>query len=204
MIEPLIQYLRDEGFPRLNKIVLTWETAISLFVAFSFWQWGNQLFSLSPKVGDLTTGLIAYAAIALGFCVAGLTISLTIPDQDFASKLAVLKKDEESTNAYSDLLFVFSWTAIAHWFALVVLFALTLFTESNGPLLPAGHSSLRGWIVSFVACVCTYCLCQFLITLITLSQIGNVYITHLIECHTRKSGPSASTTATQSLPPSQE
>jgi hypothetical protein len=59
-------------------------------------------------VGDVTTGLIAYAAIALGFCVAGLTISLTLPDRDFASQLAFCKEKGEPTNAYSDLLFVFS------------------------------------------------------------------------------------------------
>ena len=151
---------------------------------------GDRFFSAFPKIGDLTTGLIAYASIALGFCVAGLTISLTLPDRDFATKLACLKGKDEPTNTYSDLLFVFSWTAIAHWCALIVLFTLTLFAESTSPLLPSGHSRLRGWIVSLIACICTYCLCQFLITLITLSQVGNIYIRHLVKCHANKETPS--------------
>jgi hypothetical protein len=193
MVKPIFQYLRDEGVPRLGKIVVSPESLIAVLVACAFLRWGDQCFSQSPKIGDLTTGLIAYASIALGFCVAGLTISLTLPDQDFATKLACLKKEDEPTNAYSDLLFVFSWTAIAHWCALIVLFALTLFGESTSSLLPAGHSRFRGWIVSLIAGICAYCLCQFLITLITLSQVGNIYIKHLVDCHASKPTPSNST-----------
>jgi hypothetical protein len=184
MVRPLFQYLRDEGVPRLRQILVSPESLIAILVGGAFLGWGGKFFSQFPKIGDITTGLIAYAAIALGFCVAGLTISLTLPDQDFAAKLALSKRDKEPTNAYSDLLFVFSWTAIAHWLALVVLFTLTLFAESTSPLFPVGHSCLREWIGSSIACLCTYCLCQFLITLITLSQVGNTYIKHLIECHT--------------------
>jgi hypothetical protein len=162
-------------------------------VGFVFWHWGGQLFANNPKVGDLTTGLIAYTAIALGFCVAGLTISLTLPDQDFVTNLALPMKSGEKTNAFSDLLFVFSWTAIAHWIALVALFGSALFVESQSALLLAGYSTLRLATVSIIACVCTYCLCQFFITLVTLSQIGRVYIQHLIDCHSKsKADPSES------------
>jgi hypothetical protein len=83
--------------------------------------------------------LIAYASIALGFCVAGLTISLTLPDRDFASHLATLKCPGQSTNSYSDLLFVFSWTAIAHWGVILMLFVVILLTESGSALLPIGY-----------------------------------------------------------------
>jgi hypothetical protein len=186
-VKPLYQYFKDEGRPRLRQILVSPESLIALLVGGAFLGWGGQFFSQYPKIGDLTTGLIAYASIALGFCVAGLTISLTLPDQDFATKLACLQEEGETTNAYSDLLFVFSWTAIAHWFALIVLLVFALFAESASPLLPVGHSHLRGWIVSLIACICAYCLCQFLITLITLSQVGNVYIKHLVECHSKRS-----------------
>lgn len=187
MVRPMFQYLRDEGIPRFGKILVSAESLIAIVVAIVFWKWGDRFFSQSPKIGDLATGLIAYASIALGFCVAGLTISLTLPDQDFATGLAVLKKDGEPTNAYSDLLFVFSWTAIAHWLALIVLFALTLFTEGASPLLPVGHSRFRGLCVGAIAGICAYCLCQFLITLVTLSQVGNIYVKHLADCHATKS-----------------
>ena len=187
MVRPVFQYLRDEGVPRLRKILISPESLIAILVTAAFLRWGDRVFSQYPKIGDITTGLIAYAAIALGFCVAGLTISLTLPDQAFATKLACLQGGDEPTNAYSDLLFVFSWTAIAHWLALIVLFALTLFVEGASPLLPAGHSCLRGIWIALTAGICAYCLCQFLITLITLSQVGNIYIRHLADCHAAKS-----------------
>jgi len=186
MIKPVWQYIRDEGLPRLRSILLTPETAISVIATGFFIKWGKILFSSSPKIGDVTTGLIAYAAIALGFCVAGLTISLTLPDRDFASHLAHLRNGVERTNAYSDLLFVFSWTAIAHWVALVALFFTLLFAESSGALFPTSASAVRIWSVSIVAGICVYCLCQFLITLITLSQVGRVYINHLIKKHSKE------------------
>jgi hypothetical protein len=186
MIKPVWQYVRDEALPRFRSIIFTPETAISVVATVAFVRWGKDLFSSSPKIGDVTTGLIAYAAIALGFCVAGLTISLTLPDRDFASHLAHMQHDGEVTNAYSDLLFVFSWTAIAHWAALAALFATLLFAESNSALFPSNASPLHVWAVSIVAGICVYCLCQFLITLITLSQVGRAYIDHLIRRHSKE------------------
>jgi hypothetical protein len=183
MIKPLYQYVRDEGLPRWRGIIVSPETGFSVLVCVLFFRWGWQWFASSPKVGDVTTGLIAYAAIALGFCVAGLTISLTLPDRDFASQLAFCKKEGEPTNAYSDLLFVFSWTAIVHWFALVSLFCILLFIESSSPLIPPGSAIPRIAAISLVSGICVYCLCQFLITLITLSQVGRTYILHLIAKH---------------------
>jgi hypothetical protein len=188
MLQPLKQYLVDEGAPRWRNIILTPEALLSVVVGAVFIRYGDSLFDKSPKIGDLTTGLIAYASIALGFCVAGLTISLTLPDRDFATTLAI-KQPGEPTNSYSDLLFVFSWTAVSHWFAVLVLFAVILLTESSSSLLPAGHTRMRSWIVAFIAGLCTYCLCQFLITLITLSQFGAVYIKHLTDRHAKEGQP---------------
>jgi hypothetical protein len=183
MLRALSQYITSEGRPRWRNIVLTPESFVAAAVVLAFLKFGDQLFNTFPKIGDLTTGLIAYASIALGFCVAGLTISLTLPDRDFASKLATLRRPGDKTDAYSDLLFVFSWTAIAHWVAVLALFGVILFSESSSCLLPAGHSAIRRWIVAILAGLCTYCLFQFLITLITLSQVGSVYIEFLAEHH---------------------
>jgi hypothetical protein len=114
----------------------------------------------------------------LGFCVAGLTISLTFPEPAFTKKLATVSG---TTSPYSDLLFVFSWTAIAHWCAVTTMFLVMLLVDGSSPLLPQGCSRTRLWGVSLIAGLCAYCLCQFLITLVTLSQVGSVYIKHLRE-----------------------
>jgi len=178
MLRPLSQYFRDEASPRWRKIVFSPETYLISVVIACFATFGGHLFAESPKISDMTTGLIAYASIALGFCVAGLTISLTLPEPRFTLKLA-RRKDGEPTSAYSDLLFVFSWTAIAHWFALIILFAVVLFADGAKTLLPPDHSTLRTAVVACVGGLCAYCFCYFLITLITLSQVGNLYIKDL-------------------------
>src|SRR5580698_3167572 len=98
MLRPVSDYVKREGFPRWRKLLLTSESFVALLVFLVFLRYGGSLFETSPKVGDLTTGLIAYASIALGFCIAGLTISLTLPDRDFAVKLARLQREGDSTN----------------------------------------------------------------------------------------------------------
>jgi hypothetical protein len=179
MLKPLGQYLKAEAAPRWQAIFFTWETLFSLAIVGVFVKCGDRLFETYPKVSDITTGVIAYASIALGFCVAGLTISLTLPEPKFTLRLAT--HGGQKTSAYSDLLFVFSWTAFAHWIAVLTLFAFVLFVDGSAPLLPKGHSVSRTWVVALTAGLVSYCLCQFLITLITLSQVGSVYIKFLAE-----------------------
>src|SRR5579884_687770 len=177
MLKPIYQYAKDEAWPRWRKIVLTPETLISVGIVVLFWKFGAALFAEYPKISDITTGLIAYASIAMGFCVAGLTISLTLPEPRFTLQLS--SEQNQKPSHYSDLLFVFSWTAIAHWCAVLILFAVILLADGSKTLLPAGHSGFRTAVVAVVSGICVYCFCQFLITLITLSQVGHVYIKFL-------------------------
>jgi len=176
MFKAVGQYVRDEALPRWYQILFNWECAVTAAVVGIFVRYGDRLFASYPKLSDITTGLIAYASIALGFCIAGLTISLTFPDSKFTTRMSEISG---KTSSYSDLLFVFSWTAVAHWIAVVTIFVLILLADGSQALLPAGHSAFRLWGVALIAGLCTYCLCQFLITLITLSQVGSAYIQFL-------------------------
>lgn len=179
MLKAIAQYVKDEVLPRWKDIFLSWESVISVAVIVFFGKLGSHLFFQYPKISDVTAGLIAYLSIALGFCVAGLTISLTFPQPDFTSHLATPLHHPDSKNHYSDLIFVFSWTAVAHWVALLGLFCLVLFADGSTPLFPRATSAARTWSLATLAGLCSYCLCQFLIVLITLSQVGNLYIKFL-------------------------
>lgn len=153
MFQALAQYIKDEATPRWRTIVLTWESVIALSVFIFFLKFGNRLFNAHPKVSDVSTGVIAYASIALGFCIAGLTISLTFPEPKFTLKLATPPHKGQKTNPYSDLLFVFSWTAIAHWLAVLVMFLVVLLTDGGLPLIPEGYPSFASKVgsTSFLA-----------------------------------------------------
>jgi hypothetical protein len=141
----------------------------------------------STKLGEVLTIVLAYAAIAFGFSVAGLTVALTLPDAAFVHELATRKptgKLAELTrkpNAYSDLLFVYSWTAAWHWVVLVLGFGeLAIYGAGRrvaGSGIPPATQILDGLLVLATA----YAVLQFLVTLITLSQVGNRYIERLKE-----------------------
>jgi len=177
MLKPLVQYVRDEAAPRWKEIIWTSETLLAVLAAAVFFVKGPHFFADYPKVGDLTTGIIAYASIALGFCIAGLTISLTFPEADFTRTLATTTTGNSSS--YSKLLFVFSWTAVVHWLLVVATFMVVLLVDGSSPLLPRSETVVRRAALAFTCGLCVYCLCQFLITLITLSQVGGVYINFL-------------------------
>jgi hypothetical protein len=126
---------------------------------------------------EIAATLLTYAAIALGFCLAGLTLALTLPDRDFAKRLAT-SINKRTTDAYSDLLFVFSWTAIAHWVSVVSALLLILLWQDQ-PLIPSDVLPSRRFMVALVTILVAYSFFQFLITLITLSQVGRTYINSL-------------------------
>jgi len=179
MLTTLWRYLREEAWSRAHHIVFASEVLIAILAAAALACRGEVLFHEEPKVADLAPVLLSYAAIALGFCVAGLTISLTLPDRNFAEHLVDSKPAARRHDAYSDLLFVFSWTAICHWLAVVGLVATMLVAKKSQPLMPYGASLLYRWLAALLAFTCVYSFFQFLITLITLSQVGTVYIDHL-------------------------
>jgi hypothetical protein len=186
MLRTLRSYLRSEVGPRKKEIArgsqvwlaLVAASAVALFAC----NWGIS----ATTIGAVVTVALAYAAVAFGFCLAGLTVALTLPNERFVKDLATRKPSQQQVerkgrvaNAYSDLLFVFSWTAVAHW--AIIVFGLNLLvgcgysTELIGDSYDLGERIRLGLLTFFIL----YALFQFLITVITLSQVGNRYIDHL-------------------------
>jgi len=179
MIKTLWNYFREDVACRASAILFTSEMLMALLVAVAFGWRGESAFHDGPTVIDIAPIILSYAAIAMGFCVAGLTVSLTLPDREFAEYLAKSRPNPKTQDSYSDLLFVFSWTAVCHWFAIIGLVIAILFAPKTQNLMTYGApvwSRLLGGLVVFV---CLYSFFQFLITLITLSQVGSVYLAHL-------------------------
>ncbi len=134
MFPPLHQYIKYEIWPRKRMLCRTSHMVFLGLAAVLLAWWGPHWFRAAPRVGDLTLGFISYASFVLGFCVAALALSLTLPDRDFVDFLIAYPSYAcEDKNAYSDLLFVFSWTAVVHWAAVVALFAVMLFSDSRRP-----------------------------------------------------------------------
>ena len=177
MTPPLSQYIKYEIWPRRRLLCRPAHLTFLLLVGATVAWLGPAWFNAHSSVGDLTLGLISYTSFSLGFCLAGLVVALTLPDRDFVDFLiACPSHASHDKNAYSDLLFVFSWTAVVHWITVIVLFLVMLFADERSPLVPAVHSWWRVGTVTAVAMLCLYCFMQFLLTLLTLSQIGELYV----------------------------
>jgi hypothetical protein len=178
MIKALIQYVRDETLPRSGEIFKGSELWFALVVGVACGYWGETVIPQTTKVSDVGLALLTYAAIAFGFCLAGLTLVLTLPNVELLTRLATTTPPNTKHNSYSSLLFVFTWTSFAHWILIILSVALLVLAGSNQPILPP-LSTRHQVMTGIMATLSAYCLFQFLITLFTLSQVGRLNISML-------------------------
>lgn len=124
---------------------------------------------------------ITYAAIAFGFSLSTALVLLTLPRLEF---LLFLKSEQGATsdsNALEDLLFIFVWTGILHWGLIAMTILLWSASEPGAPLLASTSSWLDRLLVGGWMGVGIYALAQFLVSIITLQQLGRVYVTQGLE-----------------------
>jgi hypothetical protein len=179
VIRAILTYGKDEVCPRIGAILRGSEFWIAGVLASACGTFGDRWLLGGLKVADAVMVLLTYCAIALGFCVAGLTIALTLPDREFARKLANHHADGRKCDAYSDLLFVFSWTALCHWCSIVVLVLGLILGGANQSILAMSAGIARRVFVGAATWLSTYSFGQFLVTLISISQVGRTYIDQL-------------------------
>lgn len=186
MISALIDFCRTEALPRWAALLISTEMTIAAGLAILFGLFGSGSGIAGANTGDVVFVLLAYAAIGFGFSVAGLTLVLTAPDRNFAAELAWSDPSEDGlaekppkSNSYGNLLFIFAWTAVAHWGVVIGSFALLFAMGHDTPLSADGSSVKHRVVVSVVVFVTVYAAELFLITVITLTQVGHAYIDRL-------------------------
>ena len=184
-------FCRRDVLPRIGDIVVTQDFVMSLLFGLALAIWGPSRLTGAPRLADFAMGFLAYAAIALGFCVAAMTITLTLPDRPFLEKLAKLEIRARAGNALTSLLFVFTWTAVLHWVAIVVLLlALTLDGGSTRGF--AANTSIPGRVLlAAISFICSYALLQFLITVLTLAHVARHFVSGLRPSEAGSNPPSA-------------
>jgi hypothetical protein len=128
---------------------------------------------------DLASSSLAYAAIVFAFSTGGMALVLTFPNQDFISILMRSKLGRREESAYADLLFVFSWTAIVHWSLLIVAVTTLLIRGPDSTILNIWDGAGYRALVGLLFALSFYSVAQFLLTMITLTQVGRVYETQV-------------------------
>lgn len=175
MIKPLLYYARNGIRPRLRRIVLQPQVALSLCMGAICFYWGPGSNAGGLKPNDVAGVILTYAAIAFGFCITGMALVITLPSDNFLRKLQRHHTHANGQSSYLDLLFVFSWTAVCDWI-LVVLGIVTILVRGTAATL-LDKADGGGWrlFVSLFLAICVYSICQFLMTVITLAQVGDLY-----------------------------
>ncbi len=180
MLGSIWWYLSKTVLIRWRELVFASEFWISLIISgATLWVANSGFFQIDLQVGDLASALLTYASIAFGFCLTGSALALTIPDREFARKMAGTTAKSRPCDTYSNLIFVFSWASLAHLFlVLASIGSLFIFKESD-KLLPGLLYWKRSLFAFSYLSLTIYAFSQFVVTVITLSQVGDVYISGL-------------------------
>jgi hypothetical protein len=179
IISVFLGFFRRELRPRMREILFTQDFVLAGLLAVSLSIWGPDHLNNAAKISDLASIIVSYGAIAIGFCIGGLTIALTLPDREFTQRLAEFSLPSKEGNALSSLLFVFSWTAVVHWFAVAVMLMVLLLDGKNDQSFLHDFGGWHRAIVAIASFTCIYALFQFVITVLTLARVGGVYIEKL-------------------------
>lgn len=120
--------------------------------------------------------VITYAAIAFGFSLSTALVLLTLPRLEFLLFLRSEKAAKSEESALEDLLFIFVWTGILHWMLIALTILIWSVSEPGQPLLKTTSSwpdrlLVGGWMGFGI-----YALAQFLVSIITLQQLGRLYV----------------------------
>ena len=87
MIGAIQQYVREEALPRWHRILVQPQIFGAVALAWLTYKYGVKWPLAGLKMSDATTMLLTYAAIAFGFCIAGMALVLTLPNESFVSLL---------------------------------------------------------------------------------------------------------------------
>lgn len=176
MIKAVAWYSWNQLIPRLTSSILYWNSALwpALAIGLVLGCWGSWFVPASTTVGAVAIAFLTYAAIALGFSLAGLTLVLTLPSVEFVNWLCGSQPSTQKHDSYSDLLFTFSWTALIHWAIVFASIILVLLVNPNQPAFEIQHRLKSALLASLGV----YGLLEFLVTLISIAQLGFVYALH--------------------------
>ncbi len=175
----LARFITKEAWPRKSRVLgesILWLSVLAGLVS------GQALLRVDFHLLAHTFfgASLTYSSIALGFCVTGVTMTLAFADQSFVRRLVSSRVTKDSAHCmYSDLLFVFTWTAFVH-LLLIASSIICLFAYKPTAILfePTAYWAVTG-MSGFVVGLQAYALLQFLSTVLTLSTVGCKYIEHL-------------------------
>jgi hypothetical protein len=174
MLKSCRYYVRDELGPRAWGIISSADFIAASAIGLALFIFGPPLGLSTYRVEGAATLVLTYAAIVLGFSLAGTTLALTLTNDRLVRRLRQVQGHSPGTDGYSDLVFIHSWASIVHW-CLVVGQLLAIALVGPEVTFSTLASQTGAWAAACAgAFLLVYGLGRFLIMVLTLSMLARV------------------------------
>lgn len=161
--------------PRAGRLLLDRNLGLSLLAALLLTAFGRDLPLGTLQIGDLASAGLAYSALAFGACVTGAVLTVSLAPYRRVRELATSGPEDWRYPHYSELLFVFTWSAVAQ--LAVILASLLAYIMGGSTVVgPADPYPSHLVLLFLAASVLVYALLQLFTVVATLSQLGVVLI----------------------------
>lgn len=175
---PHHRYWAGQVWPRRRQILLhrhvVWTVGFTALVV--------ALCATQP-VGDLQISSVSgaalgYAALSFGACVTGAVLALTLPSEDRVRRLATSGNEGSEFSHYSDLVFNFTWSAVAQ-LALVVAVAFAYLLGGDTLVWPGTPLATHVALLVVAVAIGVYSVIRLFSVLYTMSQVAAVVISDI-------------------------
>lgn len=168
------RYWRGQVWPRRARLFAHRRVALALLAAVATAALAPMLPLRHVTVTDLATAGLGFAALAFGAAVSGSVLVLTAPAPELKDWAKTGSPGSDHSD-YSDLIFAFTWSAMAQ-IGVVIVCVLGLVFGGGRQVASAG-----AWPVDYVwlglaATVFYYAVAQLIVVVETISQIAFVLI----------------------------
>ncbi len=173
MIETVRNFFQNEIKSRWKKIFVTVEFGLFVVSAFASYHFAVVgVFDPEIVAHTFLGAILTYASIAFGFSITGASVSLALPPR-FVKMLS--ENDDGCTDLFSALIFVFAWAGLLHVILVMVSLVGFFCYKDSTMLFGDGSSKLVIGAASLLLALTVYCVVQFLITIITICEVGRMY-----------------------------
>lgn len=175
---PHHRYWKGQVWPRRRLILLhrhmAWAAGFTaLVVALCATQPVGAL-----QISSVSGAALGYAALSFGACVTGAVLALTLPSEDRVRKLATSGTRGSEFSHYSDLVFNFTWSAVAQ-LALVLTVAFAYLLGGDTPVWPSNPRWTHVALLITAVAVGVYSVIRLFSVLYTMSQVAAVVISDI-------------------------
>lgn len=178
MIETVWNFGRRNCARNASRILATTHPYLSALIALGLVSGKVDIYPIN--IGSLAAAFTTYDTVVFGFTATAIALAIAIPSPTFIRFLS--SPDHSGGTPFRDFLFILAWNGVVHIAAFITLLpALSLGLREFTPV--AGDANLKVYLFFFFW-VQLYAVFQFLVTTISVFELGDLYANYV--SHERK------------------